>query len=341
MSSSTPALPTGAPVRDTAGRALLGAAVLATAFTVFAAVTTQDRAIRAHSPWQDDPYDALVSSTQLLVPVMLLAGVARAQLCRRSEPLPLARLEGLLRAARLVVLLVAATVGVDVLAVLVGADRPAWSGVTPVLSGAALALFVASAAVWSRLRAVRVPAVPGPDWVGDLGALVRFVARPLGSAGRPLRVAATWVDRVVDTWVRPRPVTAAAALALGAGGLESVVIGWREKGFGPLLVFVAVVEVSSLFAVLVAANGYLRVVRIDHPLVGARRLLLVCVTAACFGLSLAVAFRDLLWRLLGLGGSVDTLGRIWAVSLAGAGVGAALAALARTLRRLVVRRQGD
>ena len=70
------ALPVGAPVRDRAGRALLGATLLGVAFTVFAALTTQDRAVRAHSPWQDDPYDALVSFTQLLVPVMVAAAVA-------------------------------------------------------------------------------------------------------------------------------------------------------------------------------------------------------------------------------------------------------------------------
>src|SRR6476469_3123576 len=120
MSSIAASLPVGAAVRDTAGRSLLGAAVLGAAFTLFAAITTQDPAVRAHSPWQDDPYDALVSLTALLVPVMLLAGLARTRLCRRSEPLPAARLDGLVRAARLVVLLVAATVGVDVVAALLG-----------------------------------------------------------------------------------------------------------------------------------------------------------------------------------------------------------------------------
>src|SRR6478672_11187400 len=113
----------------------------------------RDRAARAHSPWQDDPYDALVSFTQLLVPVMVAAGVARAQLCRRSEPLPAARLDGLVRAARLVVLLVGATVGVDVVAVALGTHRQAWTPVTAVLSAAAVALLGAAGGAWVRLRA--------------------------------------------------------------------------------------------------------------------------------------------------------------------------------------------
>lgn len=329
MASTTVELPVGAPVRDRAGRALLGAALLGAAFTVFAAVTTQDRAVRAHSPWQDDPYDALVSFTQLLVPVMVAAGVARAQLCRRLEPLPAARLDGLVRAARLVVLLVAATAGVDVVAVALGTHREAWTPVTAAISVAAAALVVTAGVVWLRLRAVVVPGgrEAGPDWAADAGALLRAGATWPSPLRVPLRRAAGVVDRLVDGWVRPRPVTAAAALALAAGGLESAVIGWREKGFGALLAFVVVVEVTSVFSALVAANGYLRVLRVDRPLGRVRRLVLVTGTAACFGLSLAVAFRDPLWRLLGLGDGVATLGQLEAVAAAGA-VAAALLALA-------------
>lgn len=329
-------LPVGAPVRDRAGRALLGAALLGAAFTVFAAVTTQDRAVRAHSPWQDDPYDALVSFTQLLVPVMVAAGVARAQLCRRLEPLPAARLDGLVRAARLVVLLVAATAGVDVVAVALGTHREAWTPVTAAISLAAGALVGAAGVVWLRLRAVDVPGGrgAGPDWAADAGALLRAWATSPSPLRAPLRRAARVVDRLVDGWVRPRPVTAAAALALAAGGLESAVIGWREKGFGALLAFVVVVEVTSVFSALVAANGYLRVLRVDRPLGRVRRLVLVTGTAACFGLSLAVAFRDPLWRLLGLGDGVDTLGQLEAVAAAGAVVAALLALPVAAARQL-------
>jgi hypothetical protein len=336
MASMTVELPVGAPVRDRAGRALLGAALLGAAFTVFAAVTTQDRAVRAHSPWQDDPYDALVSFTQLLVPVMVAAGVARAQLCRRLEPLPAARLDGLVRAARLVVLLVAATAGVDVVAVALGTHREAWTPVTAAVSVAAAALVGTAGVVWLRLRAVVVPGGrgAGPDWAADAGALLRAWASRPSPLRAPLRRAAGVVDRLVDGWVRPRPVTAAAALALAAGGLESAVIGWREKGFGALFAFVVVVEVTSVFSALVAANGYLRVLRVDRPLGRVRRLVLVTGTAACFGLSLAVAFRDPLWRLLGLGDGVGTLGQLEAVAAAGAVVAALLTLPVAAARQL-------
>jgi hypothetical protein len=334
MASTTVSLPVGAAVRDRAGRALLGAALLGTAFTLFAALTTQDRAVRVHSPWQDDPYDALVSFTQLLVPVMVAAGVARAQLCRRLEPLPAARLDGLVRAARLVALLVGATVGVDLVAVALGTHREAWTSVTASISLAAGALVVASALVWLRLRTVTVPGGrgAGPDWAADAGALLRGAATWLSPLA-PLRWCAARVDGLVDGWVRPRPVAAALALALAAGGLESAVIGWREKGFGALFAFVAVMEVTSIFSALVAANGYLRLLRVDRPLTPMRRLLVVTVTSACFGLSLAVAFRDPLWRLLGRGAEVQTLGQLEAVAAAGAGLAGLLALLVLLARQ--------
>ena len=82
---------------------------------------------------------------------------------------------------------------------------------------------------------------------------------------------------------------------------------------------------TSILSALVAANGYLRLLRVHRPVAPRRRLLVVTATSACFGLSLAVAFRDPLWRLLGLGAGVDTLGQLEAVAAAGAVVAALLA----------------
>ena len=85
------------------------------------------------------------------------------------------------------------------------------------------------------------------------------------------------------------------------------------------------VEVTSIFSALVAANGYLRLLRVHRPVAPRRRLLVVTATSACFGLSLAVAFRDPLWRLLGPGTEVQTLGELGAVAAAGAGFAGLLA----------------
>ena len=58
--------------------------------------------------------------------------------------------------------------------------------------------------------------------------------------------------------------------------------------------------------------------------------MLLTGTAACFGLSLAVAFRDPVWRLFGLGDGVDTLGQLEPVAAAGAVVATLALPVART-----------
>jgi hypothetical protein len=49
--------------------ASLGTACL---FEVLTVLATQDKTVRAASPWQDDPYDAVVSLTQFAVPMLAL-----------------------------------------------------------------------------------------------------------------------------------------------------------------------------------------------------------------------------------------------------------------------------
>jgi len=120
------ALPVGHPARPAAARALRVSLVVAALFTVWAYVGTQVQAVRAGSPWQDDPYDALVSLTQFLVPVLAALVLARMWLCRRFEPLPLFRLRQLLRGAQVTTGLVAATVAVDWVAAAARADQSLW-----------------------------------------------------------------------------------------------------------------------------------------------------------------------------------------------------------------------
>lgn len=83
--------------------------------------------MRSASPFQNDQYDAVVSFTELLVPILSALAVARALLCRRGEPLPIARVDGLLRAAKAAAVLIALTVATDVVALAVQADHRLWN----------------------------------------------------------------------------------------------------------------------------------------------------------------------------------------------------------------------
>src|SRR3954463_9812727 len=104
-------------------RALWWCVGCAALFTAFAAATTQVRALRAHSPWQDDPYDVVVSFTQLLVPALAVALAIRIA-GRRPQP----RLRDLLRGGRALVGMVVVTVATDWVAVGVGVHVEEWDG---------------------------------------------------------------------------------------------------------------------------------------------------------------------------------------------------------------------
>src|SRR3569833_2466803 len=73
-------------------------------FTLFSAASTQARTLRDLSPWQDDPYDGVVSFTHLLVPALALV-VAIRTAGRRPGTAP----RDLLRGGRALIGMVAVT----------------------------------------------------------------------------------------------------------------------------------------------------------------------------------------------------------------------------------------
>ncbi|MGH3768986.1 MAG: hypothetical protein ACRDTX_28205 [Pseudonocardiaceae bacterium] len=78
------ALPVGHPARPVATRALWVSIAVAGLFTVLAHVSTRLHVVRAGSPWQDDPYDALVSLTEFLA-TALAAATGRRRCWDRSS----------------------------------------------------------------------------------------------------------------------------------------------------------------------------------------------------------------------------------------------------------------
>src|SRR5207249_8042943 len=103
------AVAAGDPRRRSAGRALLGSLLAAAGFILFVLLTKQVRAVEAHVPWRDDPYDAVVSFSMFAVPLLAVACLLRAPACRREQVLPLTRVLDLLRAARLIAVIVCVT----------------------------------------------------------------------------------------------------------------------------------------------------------------------------------------------------------------------------------------
>jgi hypothetical protein len=214
-------------------------------FEGFAFVTTQVRSLRAHSPWQDDPYDAVVSFTVFFVPLLCALCVVRVQLFRRAQPVGVQRVRDVLRACWVVLAMAGATYAVDWLSVGLGADRSTWTAATPVLIGllaAATAVLLGSAAALSA--ASRQPGLSAPggtrqpvDWAGDVVAVADLWSLRLGPIGEAAAPVRTWLRAGVlqGRWgVRRHPVLWAAAAAL-AFGLLLALTAAREEGLSPVL----------------------------------------------------------------------------------------------------------
>ncbi|WP_459648040.1 hypothetical protein [Kitasatospora sp. Ki12] len=312
-------LDVGHPVRPAAAAALATSAVGAAAFTVFAYLTTQVRVVRAGSPWQGDPYDAVVTFTMFFVPLLAALGAVRALLCRRDRPLPRYRIEQVLRAGLVCTLLVAATFATDWAAVAARADRASWdSGTTPWLIASLLPLTgVAAGSLLLHRRAMRRLPKPvrgaddaadgaGGDWLDDLAPLATLLA---GTRSRPGRALAALIGRGdVLGFVRLRFAPLAAAAALAAGLLVATGLASGEGWPGALLFTVeAAVFAGGTFAFVMICNSVLRFAA-PPPASRMRRAARIATTAGASALPVSLALRDTAWQLLGLGDQVDSVG---------------------------------
>lgn len=316
-----PVLPVGHPARPAAARALRLAAVNAAAFTVFAVLTTL-HAVRAGSPWQDDPYDAVVSFTKFFVPLLAGIGALRVPLCRAADPLPSARIEQLLRAGLAATLLIALTVGADWLALVFHADHQLWNSTTPwlALSLVPLTGLVCAGLVLHRRVARLLPArdrnQSEGDWLGDLPLLVETLAARLSntaSRGVPPRL-----NLGVLGFVR-RHFTGLAAAASAAGAVL-VITGFAvsEGGF-PATVFLLYcgIFLSGTFGFVMAANAVLRLVSV--PSVGRlRHAARTAITTGALTVPVVLGLRDAIWSACGLGGHAMTPGQLATLTLASA-----------------------
>jgi hypothetical protein len=309
-------LPVGHPARAAAARALGATAVSAVVFTVFAYVTTQVKVVRGVSPWQDDPYDAVVTFTMFFVPGLSGVTALRALLCRRAQPLPVYRLEQILRAALLVLALIEITVLADWIALVLRADRQLWSDRTPLLV-LGLAIVMVAAAV-SHVLALRARAMTprhrldDGDWLGDVTVAVGVVAAraadPSRSAGLRRRLL------VVVGFVRAHFVVMTALASTIVGGL---VVGQLAVAEGSanafLFVIEAVVFAGGTFGFVMIADAWLRLA--VRPRLATHTVARVGSTVAALALPASLAVRDLIWSATGHSAGVQTAQQLAAVTV--------------------------
>jgi hypothetical protein len=320
----------GDPLRRQLGRAAFGTLVVAALFLVFALGVKQFRVLSDHVPWQNDPYDAVVSFTVFFVVLTAAMGGVRISLCRRDGSLPVARVISVLRGGRVLIAAMLMTVVADWISVVLGADRATWNATTAtvvvmlaLLTALIVAAGLAHLSASRRISGLR-DGVQGTDWFSDLVSAAELYASWLG----PLKVTAIrlirWLDhRVVDV-IRKGPVVAASGASLAFGALLGLNTLLRE-GPGPAVWLDVAVGGSGMFAFLVAAGAYMRVVGADHPASGTRRRIIDAAVIGSAAVPVAVAFRDWLWWIVGTAtGGAGRLGELLLI----VGVATALAVFA-------------
>ena len=95
--------------RGRAGVAIIASLALTTVFVAPTWLSKENPGLNLHQPWQDDPYDVIVSLDFVILPLLVVTCVRRVLLCRRYESLPARRLVDLLRACGAAVVVCMAT----------------------------------------------------------------------------------------------------------------------------------------------------------------------------------------------------------------------------------------
>lgn len=291
-----------APTRRLIGRAIGGSLLVGFGFVAFTLTAKEVPSLYVHEPWQDDPYDAVVSFAIIAVSLLTGAGATRAALGWDSSALPARRVVDLLRAGRLNLLLVATTLASDWISLALRAHRDLWTGTTALVTAGLVAMSLLTGGVAVLLRRAShattsyTTAPDQPDWAADA---VECLARATGRLGRwqrPALAAVQRLDSVVVCRVRQHPLAAAALFAVLFGAFvdaPQIVI----EGYPPALaVLFITITACSLFAFVAIVGATLRLVgrRAAHATPVARVLVLVALSVP-----LAASFRGSLWWVVG------------------------------------------
>lgn len=265
---------------------------VAVLFEAMTLLGTQDKAVRAASPWQDDPYDAVVSVAQFAVPVLgLVIGV---RLLAWHLPGGPDRAHQMLRAAAVMSWAVAVTVGFEWAAVATGAHRAGRNGWTQALLAGLLGTSLLTVIVVVLLVCARYPRGSSDswhhDWLDDLvllGQRLPVVRRwPIARAAVSARLHAMRIFAAVSVLAASLIV---GALAVGELWTDPLLIGWAFA-----------VESTSIMAFCVISNTIAGFIA-RPPRNRVRRILEISGMVGCVTVQVAAAFRDTVWNIVGSG----------------------------------------
>ena len=269
--------------------ASLGAAAVFDALTVLA---TQDKTVRAASPWQEDPYDAVVSLGQVAVP--MLAVVIALRLLAWRVPGGPDRAQQTVRAAGAMTTLIGLSLAFEWAAIIRGANASTWGAWTSVLIGGLVVTSLLTAAVIVLLVRCRQPrGSSGPwrhDWLGDVVLLCQRIP-----------VLRHWAGPDAAAWVRRRAMTVFVTLSLLAAAAITAAQAIGEHWTNPLLIaWLLIVQATSYLAFCVVTNAVAGFI-VRPTRTRRRHAVETAVVAGGIAIHVAVAFRDAVWAALGMG----------------------------------------
>ncbi|MGO4857319.1 hypothetical protein AB4074_08440 [Arthrobacter sp. 2MCAF14] len=325
-------------------RALAGSILLSAAFCLYIFFAKETRSLYVHEPWQDDPYDALISFEFVVLPVLTVLCACRFLVCARHAAVPGRRIMDLIRACYLLNGIVAVTVAAEWVSVLLGTHAADW---TPVTAGVLAVLAAFSTAILLILILLtvarmgirtRVPSAGQPDWLADGLLFLELIARAFGPPGKPVRVVIVWTNRISSRWIRRYPLTflagVSAVLAILGGAVQII-----QEGYGPgFATYFPAVNGASYYAFFAIANAYLGLIATEpiahHP----GRL--AAITAAA-SIPPAVAFRQFLGWIVGATGDHATAPQLYLLTALVAATTAAVSVVIGLIVRRLVPTQGS
>ncbi len=259
-----------------------------------------------HAPWLNDPFDTVISFMMFFVPFVASLCVVRILQCRRSEPLPVARISDVLRGCRLVLTCMGVTLACEWIAVAIHDNGRAWNDATWIQIGLLALMSLCMVVVVVALRKSRDPRLAGgqssstaPDWMGDTFQWLSAHSYLLGKAQPSVSTAVEHVYETVASLARRHPMWSALGVCTLFGITVGVNQGVRE-GYSPSATVVASLLLSAgMFGLLTASGKYLGLVRSRNPSFGIRRRLIDALVITCLAVFVPFALRYHLWWIVG------------------------------------------
>jgi hypothetical protein len=297
-------------------RAAVAADIAATAFLLLWVLSTQDKTIRTQSPWQDDPYDAILGAVVLLAPALAIVTSLRL-VAAQTQPPSVARSAQIRRACHISSGMVLGAACANWVAV---AQGPYRGPVTPWLV-VGLGIVTATAAVTIVLAAAapsnRAPEGEVVDWVGDGAHLIHHLTRNRGHAGHIIDQAARRLRDRLRAHFHAACLGLSTFIAVGEVGALAVGERWTDTA---LIAFCVVLEIIGFLAICFVINDALRIIT-RPPRNRLTRYRDALIIGAGLGAQTGFTLRDLIYDLA-LHQPISDLGQIVTITTAAGFIGA-------------------